>query len=250
MLLFNCTKDACAALTAKRNGVATSLVNDQPLPETDTPWVWQLHAVKIMRQSVLVAMHVDTRFAMMFWGMKKGDRESFLRLFFERLANQLTWLAQDAGALDEAGCDAMVNRLIAVHRTFRFQLGSDRSVQTHINEVVHCCRDAVADNGCFPDNYEEAAGFEQHLNGMIRSIRGGDYFHPDDALLSACLRDFADFDDSQLRKLHDLLHESRRQDLKHVLLQYVEGHAAEGDEVAQALIKQSLAAVPVKRTRH
>ncbi len=103
---------------------------------------------------------------------------------------------------------------------------------------------------CFPDNYEEAAGFEQHLNGMIRSIRGGDYFHPDDALLSACLRDFADFDDSQLRKLHDLLHESRRQDLKHVLLQYVEGHAAEGDEVAQALIKQSLAAVPVKRTRH
>ena len=75
MLLFNCTKDACAALTAKRNGVATSLVNDQPLPETDTPWVWQLHAVKIMRQSVLVAMHVDTRFAMMFWGIVRTHRK-------------------------------------------------------------------------------------------------------------------------------------------------------------------------------
>jgi hypothetical protein len=191
MLLFHCTKDACTALTATRQRGVESWVDDLPLPEHDTPWLWQLHAVKIMRKQVLVAMHADTRFVMVFWGMQKGDGETLLRLFFERLANHLRRLAQGTGALDEAGFHAMFNRLMTTHRAFRFQAGNDRSVQTHINEVVRSCRDAVIDNGCLPDNAEQAAGFEQYLNRMIRSIRGGDYFWPDEALLSACLRDFS-----------------------------------------------------------
>lgn len=222
MLLFHCTKDASTALSTTRNGVIHSWVNDQPLPAADTPWIWQLHAVKIMRQSVLVAMHADSRFAMVFWGLKKGDGETLLQLFFERLANHLFWLAQDTGVLDESGCETILNRLIAAHRAFRFHASSNRSVQTHINEVVQCCRNAVADNGCLPDNYEEAAGFEQYLNGMIRSAHGGDYFHPDEALLRACLRDFAGFDESQLRNAQERVREGRKQNLKHALLQYAE----------------------------
>lgn len=88
--------------------------------------------------------------------------------------------------------------------------------------LVQCCRNAVADNGCLPDNYEEAAGFEQYLNGMIRSAHGGDYFHPDEALLRACLRDFAGFDESQLRHVREQMREARKQNLKHALLQYAE----------------------------
>ncbi|MDE1716251.1 hypothetical protein PWG14_27680 [Chromobacterium amazonense] len=222
MLLFHCTKDASTALSSTRNGVTHSWVNDQPLPAGDTPWIWQLHAVKIMRQTVLVAMHSDSRFTMVFWGMKKGDGETLLLLFFERLANHLFWLAEDTGALDESGCETMFNRLMTTHHAFRFHTNSDRSVQAHINEVVQCCRNAVADNGCLPDNYEEAAGFEQYLNKIIRSAHGGDFFYPDEALLRACLRAFAGFHESQLRKVQEQMREARKQNFKQTLLQYVE----------------------------
>lgn len=98
-----------------------------------------------MRQSVLVVMHTDSRFVMVFWGMKKGDGETLLRLFFERLANHLFWLSQDTGALDESGSETMFNPLMAAHSAFRFHASSNRSVQTNINEVVQCCRNSVAD---------------------------------------------------------------------------------------------------------
>ena len=167
MLLFHCTNDAADILSSTRQGQKHSWVDNTPLPEDAQPWGWQLHAVKIARQNVLVAMQADTRFAMVFWGLKKGDGETLLRLFYERLANHLLWLAEDAGVLDEAASQAMLDRLLQQHAGFRFHTGSNRSVQTHINEVVHCCRDAVADNGCLPDNREEAAGFdEEGVDGM------------------------------------------------------------------------------------
>ena len=81
MLLFQCTKDATDALTFTRKGVTESWVDVQPTPPSDLPWVWMLHAVKIARQNVLVAMQADTRFVMIFWGLKKGDGETLIRLF-------------------------------------------------------------------------------------------------------------------------------------------------------------------------
>lgn len=213
MLLFRCTKAACEALSSTRKGETSSWVDNHPLPTGATPWEWQLHAVKIARQTVLVTMHADTRFAMVFWGLKKGDGESLLRLFYERLTNHLFSMAQEIGGLDGAGCEVLLRQLMTDHGIFRFHAGSDRSVQTHINEVVRCCRDAVADNGCLPNNQEEAAGFDEYLNQVIRSVRGGDYFQPSEALLCACLRDFASFDDEGISQVCERLKNNRRQNM-------------------------------------
>lgn len=65
------------------------------------------------------------------------------------------------------------------------------AVCKRINEVVRLCRQAVADNGgALPDHCEQAGKFDEFLNQGIRRVKGGDYFVPTEAWLSACLRDF------------------------------------------------------------
>ncbi|MDC7698330.1 DUF6933 domain-containing protein [Vogesella indigofera] len=250
MLLFRCTKDATAALTTTRKGAVQSWVDNTPLPDDVQPWVWQLHAVKIARQNVLVAMQTETRFAMVFWGLKKGDGETLLRLFYERLANHLLWQAEDAVALDKAASQAMLDRLLQKHTGFRFHTGSNCSVQTHINEVVHCCRDAVADNGCLPDNREEAAGFDEFLNQGIRSVKGGAYFQPAEELLCACLRDFAGMAEPDIAKLRERLKAQRRQALAQSMLQHAEIEGMPEDDPAHALMMQLLAQAQGKGRLH
>jgi hypothetical protein len=61
-----------------------------------------LYAVKIARRQVLVAMHGDTRFAMVFWGLKKGDGKTLLSMFYEQLANHLVWMTADSDVMDGA----------------------------------------------------------------------------------------------------------------------------------------------------
>ena len=240
MLLFHCTNDAAEALSTTRKGAVQSWVDNTLLPDDVQPWVWQLHAVKIARQNLLVAMQTETRFAMVFWGLKKGDGETLLRLFYERLANHLLWLAEESGALDEAACRAMLDVLLRQHGGFRFQAGSDRSVQTHINEVVHCCRDAVADNGCLPDNREEAAGFDEFLNQGIRSVKGGAYFQPAEELLCASLRDFAGMAEPDIANVRERLKALRQQEMAQSMLQYAEIEGMPEDDPAHALMMQLL----------
>lgn len=241
MLLFQCTKDATEALTATRKGVTESWVDEQPMPPDDPPWVWQLHAVKIARQNVLVAMQADTRFVMIFWGIKKGDGETLIRLFWERLVNHLIWLVQDASALDEAQLNAMVDCLIEAHQRFAFRSGSDRSVQTHINEVVHCCRGAVEDNGGLPEDEEQAAWFDEDMNRMLRRARGSEYFYPGEEMLCAALRDFAGMDEAGVQQVRERLRMAKRQDMAEALLQHAELIDPQENDAKQALIEQLLA---------
>ncbi len=240
MLLFHCTNDAAETLSSTRQGKKHSWVDNTPLPDDAQPWGWQLHAVKIARQNVLVAMQTETRFAMVFWGLKKGDGEALLHLFYQRLANHLLWLAEDTGVLSEADCQTMLDRLLQQHADFRFHAGSDRSVQSHINDVVHHCRDAVADNGCLPDNREEAAGFDEFLNEGIRSVKGGAYFQPAEALLCACLRDFAGMDEAGIAMVRERLKAQRRQEMAQTMLQHAEIEGLQEDDPAHALMMHLL----------
>ncbi|AOY00141.1 hypothetical protein [Jeongeupia sp. USM3] len=212
MLLFQCSGAACEALTSTRKGQVASWIGAEPV-DPASAWVWQLHAVKIDRKLVYVAMQRDTRFAMAFWGLKKGDGEALLRLFVERLVNHLLWLNQGIGWLDEVAADAAIERLLLQHRDFRFAAGGDRSVQTHINDVVHACRDAVWEVGYLPDNQEEAAGIDGQQNRMLRSVRGGDYFVPDEELLCHWLQSCAGADAVQIEAVRERIssqHRTRR----------------------------------------
>ena len=241
MLLFHCTKDAIEALTATHQGKTHCWVDNASLPEGAQPWGWQLHAVKIARRQVLVAMHGDTRFVMVFWGLKKGDGKTLLSMFYERVANHLIWLAEDSGVMDRPAARNMFDRLMRSHGPFRFHSGSDRSVQAHINEVVRLCRQVVADNGGdLPDNYEQAGEFDEFLNQSIRQVKSGDYFMPADAWLSACLRDFADFDAEALAQLHQRRRAQRQQAMAEQLLQAAKDRGLSPDDPAYVQMVQWL----------
>ena len=241
MLLFHCTKDAIEALTATHQGKTHCWVDYASLPEGAQPWGWQLHAVKIARRQVLVAMHGDTRFVMVFWGLKKGDGKTLLSMFYERVANHLVWMTADSDVMDGAAVRNMFDRLMRSHGPFRFHSGSDRSVQAHINEVVRLCRQAVADNdGDLPDNYEQAGEFDVFLNQSIRRVKSGDYFVPADAWLSACLRDFADFDAEALAQLHQRRRAQRQQAMAEQLLQAAKDRGLSPDDPAYVQMVQWL----------
>lgn len=78
--------------------------------------------------------------------------------------------------------------MLAQLSPFHFVAGSDRSVQAHITDVVQLCRLAVSEQGCLPDNQEQAAGFDMQLNQTPRSVRGGPYIFPDEQLLCLLLK--------------------------------------------------------------
>ncbi|MCG2583513.1 hypothetical protein LZ005_04025 [Massilia sp. TS11] len=207
------------------------------LPDNDSGWHWQLHAVKISRKLVFVAMEHETRYAMVFWGLKKGDGETLINLFFERLVNHLLLLTQISTIVDDSHAHKLVGNLLEANRAFNFQPGSDRSVQTHINEVVHMCRYDVSDHGSLPDNRAEAAGFEAKLNQTLRSVRGGKYFQPDEALLLKALRLFAGFDAYQLRQVSASLQVVRRQRWASLMQDAEASDATEGS--SPSLLKRS-----------
>ncbi len=107
--------------------------------------------------------------------------------------------------------------------------------------MVRLCRQAVADNdGCLPDNCEQAGKFDEFLNQGIRRVKGGDYFVPTEAWLSACLRDFADFDAEALAQLGKYRQAQRQQAMVEQLLQAAEAHGLSPDDPAHAQMVQQL----------
>ncbi len=187
MLLFHCSQAAVEGLTTRRKGQPESWVTSESLPEAETPiWAWYLHQVTIDRQRVWVAMEQQSRFAVVLWGFKKGDGGGLLHAFYERLINHLLDMVTGLELLNERRAEQLVPHLLAQLSPFHFVPGTDRSVQSHINDVVQACRLAVSQQGCLPNNQEQAANFDLFLNQTPRSVRGGPVIFPDEQWL--CLQ--------------------------------------------------------------
>jgi hypothetical protein len=91
MLVFNCTKTAAEFFTVTRQGKKQSPLEKPPTPAIiDTQHEnlpvssWLVHAIKVQRKNVLIAMHVHTRYAMVFTGLQKGNYAEFSRQWLER----------------------------------------------------------------------------------------------------------------------------------------------------------------------
>ncbi|WP_410499170.1 hypothetical protein [Chitinibacter sp. S2-10] len=114
------------------------------------------------------------------------------------------------------------------------------SVPLHINEMVRESKEGFASVGYLPDNREEAAGFDEEMNRMLRSVRSGDYFYPAEEMLCSMLSDFAQFDTQQLSTVRQNLSDARRQLTAEVLLEHAQlMHPKEGGAM-QAMIEQLL----------
>lgn len=192
MLLFHCSQTAIEGLTTRHKGQPESWVTRESLPEAETPiWAWYLHQVTIDRQRVWVAMEPQSRFAVVLWGFKKGDGEGVLHGFYERLINHLLDMVTGLGLLTEQQAKQLIPPLLAQLSPFHFVPGTDRSVQAHINDVVQACRLAVSQQGCLPNNQEQAADFDLFLNQTPRTVRSGPVFFPDEQWLCLLLAQLA-----------------------------------------------------------
>ena len=208
---FYCSKAAAEALETTQKGLVKSWLEAAAAPEAAGPWVWQVHAIKLARQNVFIVMERETRFAMVFWGIKKGDGETLLKQFYERLMNLLLWMNQDVNWLNVADADAAVERILQRDKRYCFVAGVDRSAQTHINEVARFCEGEVHEMGCLPIDTDEAAGFDEAMNDTLRSVRGGDYFRPDEAFFCSWAREYAGADDEQCLVLQERFQKVRNE---------------------------------------
>ncbi|MDW5416743.1 hypothetical protein R6242_09185 [Iodobacter sp. CM08] len=224
---FYCSKAAAEALETTQKGKVKSWLEAAPVPEAAGPWAWQVHAIKLARQNVFIVMERETRFAMVFWGIKKGDGETLLKQFYERMVNLLLCMNQDVNWLNAADADVAIEQILQRNKRYCFVAGVDRSVQTHINEVARFCEGEVHEIGSLLMDADEAAGFDEAMNDTLRSVRGGDYFYPNAVFFCSWARQYAGASDELCLEL-----EARFQRVRH-------------ERMAMRVAKHSDSSIPV-----
>ena len=188
MLIFDCTQDAADFFSKKVKGKIVSAVQPSAAAQSLEPDSaahdrvdrWQLHVTKFGRTHVLLAMKVDTRYAMMFVGLKRNDVQGFLQQFSARYILEVLVLAGNViGQIPpqselQRHVDLLEESLQPVH----FFKRSDRSVQAHINDVLYMAAYDAYEGKGLPVEAPSLIAFGEVPNGMFRSIRGGDDFIP------------------------------------------------------------------------
>ncbi|KTD20373.1 DUF6933 domain-containing protein [Legionella londiniensis] len=142
MLVFNCTKAAADFFTTVRKGNKLSPMSpvpkkkfiDEPVLHSHQQWHWMVHVKKIARRNVLLAMDMDSRFCMIFWGIKKGNVQSFLEQFHDRLGLHVVSVI-NLGGQDESISKKSMDSFVESHHEYAFVQRGDRSVQAHIKDV-------------------------------------------------------------------------------------------------------------------
>jgi hypothetical protein len=221
MLIFDCTQDACDFFSKKIKGKNTSIVqpaaaaqaleNESAADERIDRW--QLHAITFGRTNVLAAMKVDTRYAMLFVGLKRNDVEGFLEQFTRRYIGSLLELAVNVRQQmpDRADLQRRIDAWDESLKPVHFFKRGDRSVQGHLNEVLgFAAYDAYEGRGLAVE-YDDLVEFDASVNSMIRTVRGTDSFIPvQRELQQACPRLGMDMTEAQIDEGYSRLRSMRR----------------------------------------
>ncbi|MEZ9136119.1 hypothetical protein [Vibrio sp. F13] len=224
MLVFNCTKAAADFFTVKRNGKKVSPLEASPTDtvsgsdhvntfSTQPPIsAWLVHAINVQRKKVLIAMHVETRYSMVFVGIQKGDWAEFTNQLLERLFNNMQFFGEEFELCDEESFEEMFNEFIKLHPKPIFCQRGDRSVQSHINDVAWQFEDRVYQVGSLPDGHEESASFDEWINGLIRSTKQKkEHFHPDEEMFIDWMQTYSELGDNEDKLIRQLFGSLRRQ---------------------------------------
>lgn len=218
MLIFNCTKDAADFFTVTRKGKKVSPLSPAPkktLMEESTlhdsqRWHWMVHVRKMRGKNVILAIDTDTRFSLIFWGLRKGGVEAFLHEFHQRLALHIIGLftmAEQEESIIEDSLKAFANQ----HNEYAFVQRGDRSVQAHINDTFfgfeyewhHWEEDTPT---------EEELVYSDHRNNDTPRKRkqDKDYIMPNKELLRVWLNQYASFDGKSIEKACQQFQETHR----------------------------------------
>jgi hypothetical protein len=195
MLTFDCTQAASDFFLRKANGKLVreiEPVSATPLPEgrgADEANVdrWQLHVTKLGRSSILIAMKLDSRYTMLFVKPKRNDISGFLAQFRIRLLSEMVLQATNIGLHLPAAADLQpyINDWEQSMSEPVFFSRSDRSVLTHINQVVDLAAQFAHESDGLPAELPDLMVFDGVANRFLRKVKGGDYFHPDEAQLQS-----------------------------------------------------------------
>ncbi|MBU0653566.1 MAG: UPF0149 family protein [Gammaproteobacteria bacterium] len=200
MLIFNCTQAAQDFFTVTRKGEKQTIVTAPPASDMAEdakhlsyadgsparPFQWVLHAVTVKRKNCLVAMEVNTRLSITVTAVKKGDIEHFLAYFRANLLALISGYALAYDVWQPAEAETRENEGLAHLAETRMFRRSDRSVQAHINEVVHILRDAVDETPALFDNTGTLLRFNEFCNNYLRKSRAfpdQDYIVPAEEML-------------------------------------------------------------------
>lgn len=224
MLVFNCTKAAADFFTVKRNGKKVSpleapptdsISNSEPVDafSTQPPMsAWLVHAVNVQRKKVLIAMHVETRYSMVFVGIQKGDWFEFTNQLLERLFNNMQFFGEEFEMCDEESFEEMFNEFIKLHPKPYFCQRGDRSVQSHINDVAWQFENRVYQAGSLPEGHEQSASFDEWINNLIRSTKQKNvHFHPDEEMFIDWMQTYSKLGDNEDKLIRQLFSSLRRQ---------------------------------------
>ena len=191
MLIFNCSKAFAEFIEPKKSGPVPLVgAPPSPSPAEDGPFLidadgepprhvqqWQVHLVKVRRKPCVLAMELNTRYAMVFTNVGRGNAPSFLNTFAERLVNEMVFAAQGVGML--ADFETMWAQFLEHHSRFQFVLRSDRSTQAHLKDAVWTFEDDCETKGRLPESHEECGFVDALINQTLRSIKGRKgYFTP------------------------------------------------------------------------
>jgi len=224
MLVFNCSKSATEFFTRTAtppgNNIRTGSF-EQPSQQNSvvkadgiyqntegvstTPYHWQIHVIRVNRCYCLVAMEIQTRYAITLVNQAEGNAEIFMRRFIDRLLTNMLRYGKQLGVLTETDFEPMLQQFTAQHGGCIFQQGTDRSVQNHINNVFWHLRKQTKQHG-LPILPLEAAWFDQFINRLIRKTKHRDkYFTPHEEMILTWLADYYGFDDHQAEQIRRML---------------------------------------------
>jgi hypothetical protein len=232
MLIFNCTRAFAKFIEPRTPKCSQPLVMQPPGPnfkddarllrleygtDSDHMLQWQCHVIEEQGRSCVIAMEVDTRFAMVFTTLKPGDPELFISTLIERLFNLQWSIARELQIVSGTEHDAWLKNFIDVHRRFCFVARTDRSVQAHINEVARDFVWELDTRKCgLPGSHHECATFDATFNDGLRSTRDRrEYFCPDEAMLFHWLQAYSGWTPCGLTRLRATIGQrSRRTDFR------------------------------------
>ena len=146
--------------------------------------------MRIQRKPCAVAIDIDTRYAMVFSQVKKGDPEGFLNAFTTRLVNEMALATSELGLLGDF--ETMLARFLEQHQRFQFVRRMERSTQAHLKDAIWNFKYRCDEAGRLPDTHEESAMIDARINETPRHIKTRkDYFMPSTEMACHWLRQFA-----------------------------------------------------------
>ncbi len=138
---------------------------------------WYAHRVTIARRKCIIAMELQSRYAMVFCGLTKTEFEYFPEIFQDRLWREVISLCE----LDDDDDIAEMSELVLnISVEQHYDTSNNRSVQSHIRQVADELSWMV-DNDVYrlPMSGTEAFAFGLSANEMLRSTsERKDYFQP------------------------------------------------------------------------